>query len=85
MVADPVMEYMSACDLESAIAQARAMMEQAAKELDFMTAARYRDEMFALQKRQQAAGSGKVSPSIREGVHESKAGVGKSRKRTKIL
>ena len=85
MVADPVMEYMSASDLESAIAQARAMMEQAAKELDFMTAARYRDEMFALQKRQQTGGSGKVSPSIREGAHESKAGVGKSRKRTKIL
>ena len=86
MVADPVMEYMSATDLESAIAQAREMMEQAAKELDFMAAARYRDEMFALQQKQlAAAGSGKVSPSIKGGVRESKAGVGKSRKRTKIL
>ncbi|HIW11519.1 MAG TPA: excinuclease ABC subunit UvrB [Candidatus Rikenella faecigallinarum] len=90
MVADPVMEYMSASDLESAIAQARSMMEQAAKELDFLAAARYRDEMFALQQRQQAAtGSGKVSPSIHKestsSPRESKAGVGKSRKRTKIL
>lgn len=79
------MEYMSATDLESAIAQARAMMEQAAKELDFMAAARYRDEMFALQQKQ-AVGQGKVSPSIGGGgVRESKAGVGKPRKRTKIL
>lgn len=85
LVADPVMEYMSATDLESAIAQARAMMEQAAKELDFMAAARYRDEMFALQQKQ-AVGQGKVSPSIGGGgVRESKAGVGKPRKRTKIL
>lgn len=52
MVADPVTDYMSATDLESAIQQARALMEQAAKDLDFLTAARYRDEMFALQQKQ---------------------------------
>ena len=50
-----------------------------------MAAARYRDEMFALQQKQ-AVGQGKVSPSIGGGgVRESKAGVGKPRKRTKIL
>ncbi len=51
LVADPVVEYMAATDLESAIAQARALMEEAARNLDFMSAARYRDEMFALQQR----------------------------------
>lgn len=48
MVADPVVGFMSATDLQSAIAQARSMMEAAAKDLDFMAAARYRDEMFTL-------------------------------------
>lgn len=48
---DSVVEYMSDKELESAIAQARTMMESAAKELDFMSAARYRDEMYALQER----------------------------------
>lgn len=62
MVADPVTEYMSATDLESAIAQAREMMEQAAKDLDFMAAARYRDEMFALQQKL-AATTGKKDKS----------------------
>lgn len=68
MVADPVTEYMSATDLESAIAQARALMEEAAKDLDFMTAARYRDEMFALQQKLAATTGGKdKSRSIAKG------------------
>ena len=36
-------------DLDGAIACAKAAMEAAAKELDFVTAARYRDEMYDLQ------------------------------------
>ncbi len=87
MVADPVVDYMSASDIESAIARAREMMEQAAKELDFLTAARYRDEMFALQRKLPSSEhAGRVSPSVKNSVRgESKAGIGKSRKRTKIL
>ncbi len=87
MVADPVVDYMSASDIESAIARAREMMEQAAKELDFLTAARYRDEMFALQRKLPSSEhAGRVSPSVKSSVRgELKAGVGKSRKRTKIL
>lgn len=51
MVAENVFEYMSEKDLHSAIEKAREMMEGAAKELDFMSAARYRDEMYELQSR----------------------------------
>ena len=51
MVADQVVEYMSAKDLDAAIENARNRMEEAARELDFMSAARYRDEMYELQKR----------------------------------
>ena len=51
MVADQVVEYMSAKDLDAAIGNARNRMEEAARELDFMSAARYRDEMYELQKR----------------------------------
>ena len=37
--------------LQKAIAQTRKSMEKAAKELDFMEAARLRDELFDLEKR----------------------------------
>ena len=36
--------------MEKAITTARRNMEKAAKEMDFMAAARYRDEMFELEK-----------------------------------
>lgn len=49
VAADPVIQYMSAEQLEKAIARTRKQMEKAAKELDFMTAAKLRDEMLALQ------------------------------------
>jgi excinuclease ABC subunit B len=48
--ADPVVEYMSKPQLHSAIARARQQMEDAAKELNFTEAIRYRDEMYDLQK-----------------------------------
>jgi len=49
IAADPVVQYMSAEKLEKTIVRTRKQMEKAAKELNFMEAARLRDEMFALQ------------------------------------
>ncbi len=43
--------YETESDLRKAILREKAMMEKAAQELDFMEAARYRDRMYALQKR----------------------------------
>lgn len=48
-VADPVVGYMSKDQLQAAVAEARAKMEAAAKDMDFVSAAKYRDEMFALE------------------------------------
>ena len=50
MASDPVFQYMSAEQLKKTIMQTRKKMESAAKELDFMEAARLRDELFGLQK-----------------------------------
>jgi len=50
VAADPVVQYMSAEQLEKSITYARKNMEKAAKELDFMEAARFRDELFGLEK-----------------------------------
>ena len=49
IAADPVVQYMSIDGLEKAIANTKKQMQAAAKELDFIEAARLRDEMFALQ------------------------------------
>ncbi|MBL57522.1 MAG: excinuclease ABC subunit B [Flavobacteriales bacterium] len=51
IAADPVIQYMSKAQLEKAIKQAKAKMQKAAKELDFISAAQYRDEMQALEKK----------------------------------
>ena len=50
VAADPVVSYMSKGGLEKAIEKAKKAMQKASKELDFITAAQYRDEMFKLQK-----------------------------------
>jgi excinuclease ABC subunit B len=50
IAADPVVQLMSIPALEKAIANAKKQMEGAAKKLDFIEAARYRDEMLSLQK-----------------------------------
>lgn len=50
MVADPVVAYMSKSQLEKSIQYNKKQMEKAAKELDFIEAARYRDELFSLQE-----------------------------------
>ena len=49
IAADPVVQYMSTEQLEKTIKHTKKQMESAAKELDFMEAARLRDELFALQ------------------------------------
>ncbi|MFN5318026.1 MAG: excinuclease ABC subunit UvrB [Bacteroidia bacterium] len=51
LAADPVIKYMSREQIQKAIAQTRKLMEKAAKELDFMEAARLRDEMQELESR----------------------------------
>ena len=50
VAADPVVKYMSKDQLQKNIAQTRKQMETAAKELNFMEAARLRDEMLELEK-----------------------------------
>jgi len=50
IAADPVMKYMSQKEIEEAIKQVRKKMELAVKELDFIEAAHYRDEIFGLEK-----------------------------------
>lgn len=50
VAADPVVKYMSKDQLQKNIVQTRKQMEIAAKELNFMEAARLRDEMLELEK-----------------------------------
>jgi excinuclease ABC subunit B len=50
IAADPLVKLMSKPQLEKLIDQTRKKMQQAAKDLDFMEAARLRDEMFGLQE-----------------------------------
>jgi len=50
IAADPVIKYMSQPALEKAIQSTRKAMEKAAKELDFIEAARLRDEMYTYEK-----------------------------------
>lgn len=51
MAADPVLAFMSKDQIERMINDTERKMKDAAKELDFITAAQYRDEMLALKKR----------------------------------
>ncbi len=48
--ADPVVRYMTREQLEKSIAETTRLMKAAAKELDFLQAAQYRDEIVKLQK-----------------------------------
>ncbi|MBP7699506.1 MAG: excinuclease ABC subunit UvrB [Saprospiraceae bacterium] len=50
IAADPIVAYASLENLEKMIAEAENNMKKAAKDLDFITAAQYRDEMLALKK-----------------------------------
>lgn len=51
LAADPVVEYMNREQLEKMKDVTEAKMKAAAKELDFMAAAQFRDELFAIKKR----------------------------------
>jgi excinuclease ABC subunit B len=50
VAADPVVQYMRKDELQKAIDRTRKSMEKAVKELDFVEAARLRDEMFEYQR-----------------------------------
>ena len=50
LAAEPESEYLTKGELEKKIRENRKLMEQAAKALDFMEAARYRDEITAYQE-----------------------------------
>jgi len=54
LAADPVVEYMNQDQLEKMKKVTEDKMKAAAKELDFMAAAQYRDELFAIKKRLKA-------------------------------
>lgn len=56
LAADPVLNYMSEKDIRTAIEGLKKQMEKAAKDLDFMEAARLRDEMYAYQARLDTSG-----------------------------
>ncbi len=48
--ADPVLSYMSRPQLEKTIERTRKLMQEAARKLDFVQAAQFRDEMLRLEK-----------------------------------
>lgn len=50
IAADPVVQYMTKPEMQKAIDKTRKEMQKAAKEMDFLMAARMRDEMYALEK-----------------------------------
>ena len=50
LAADPVVQFMTKPALEKAIAKARRSMQEAAKKLEFLEAAQYRDEMIKLEE-----------------------------------
>jgi excinuclease ABC subunit B len=50
IAADPIVQYMSKDSLEKSIEKTKKAMQKAAKEMDFLQAAQYRDEMYKLQK-----------------------------------
>ncbi|HRD81359.1 MAG TPA: helicase-related protein, partial [Saprospiraceae bacterium] len=51
MAADPLINYLSRDQIENLILETEKKMKQAAKDLDFVTAAMHRDEIFALKGR----------------------------------
>jgi excinuclease ABC subunit B len=50
IAADPVMKVLSVDQIKKSIEQTKKKMEKAARDMEFMEAARLRDEMFGLQK-----------------------------------
>lgn len=56
IAADPVVQYMGKTDLQKLVAETQRKMEAAAKDLDFLEAARLRDELMQLKARVQEQG-----------------------------
>lgn len=52
IAADPIVQYLTTDQLEKVIRETEDKMKKSAKELDFIAAAQYRDELFALKKLQ---------------------------------
>ena len=50
LAADPIVQYMGKADMQRAIDNTKKNMQKAAKDMDFLQAAKLRDEMFALEK-----------------------------------
>lgn len=50
IAADPVVQYMTKAEMQKSIDKTRKEMAKAAKDMDFLLAARLRDEMFAMEK-----------------------------------
>ncbi|MFA4867668.1 MAG: excinuclease ABC subunit UvrB [Pedobacter sp.] len=50
MAADPIVQYMTKAEMQKSIDKTRREMSKAAKDMDFLLAARLRDEMFAMEK-----------------------------------
>ncbi len=51
IAADPVVQYMGQGELQKLLAETQRKMEAAAKDLNFLEAARYRDEVLQLKER----------------------------------
>ena len=51
LAADPIVSYLDRDQIELMIQETEQKMKKAAKDLDFITAAQFRDELFALKKR----------------------------------
>lgn len=49
IAADPIVQYMSRSQLEKSIERTRKLMQDAAKKLDFIEAAQYRDELLKME------------------------------------
>ena len=49
IAADPIVQYMSKPQMEKAIERTRKLMQEAAKKLEFIEAAQYRDELLKLE------------------------------------
>jgi excinuclease ABC subunit B len=47
--ADPIVQYMTQAELQATIDKSKKEMEKASKDLDFIMAAKWRDDMYALE------------------------------------
>ncbi len=50
VAADPIVRYMNRAQLEKSIERTRKLMQEAAKKLDFIEAAQYRDEVLKMEE-----------------------------------